>query len=107
MVQFEPGDLDRRGVKEKTRFMRAERNQSADRGVFAIGVLKLIKAALLSAAAIGGLALLDSHMRDAAAQGVDVLQADSKSRYAQVLLNKTIFVDPETLEKLSAGTFFY
>jgi uncharacterized membrane protein (DUF2068 family) len=87
--------------------MRPKLDQSGDRGVLAIGILKLIKAALLCAAALGGLALLDSHIRDAAAQWIDVLQGDSKSRYVQALLTRTIFVDHETLAKVSAGTFFY
>jgi uncharacterized membrane protein (DUF2068 family) len=75
--------------------------------LFLIGVFKLFKAALLIAAGIGAIRLLDKDLSSTVLHWVQVLRVDPDNRYIHGALLRIFRVTPRQLKELSVGTFIY
>ena len=72
-----------------------------------IGILKLLKAALLIAVGIGAIRFLHKDLAASAIHWVEVLRVDPDNRFVHGLLIKIFRVTPRQLKELSVGTFLY
>ncbi len=76
-------------------------------GVFAIGIFKLIKAALLLSVAIGALSVLHKDVQEVITYRIWQLGADPEKRYLRKLIAWLGLASPERLALVSAGSFVY
>ena len=84
------------------------RNSPAeDKWIVAIGVFKLIKAALLVAAGIGIFKLLHKDIGEVLEHWMEVLGVDPDNRYLYSFLTKVLSLDDKKLKALGADTFGY
>jgi uncharacterized membrane protein (DUF2068 family) len=72
-----------------------------------IALFKLIKGLLLVAAGIGAVKLLHRDVADTVMHWINVLRVDPDNRLIHGLLTKILWVNPNQLKALSAGTFIY
>ena len=72
-----------------------------------IGLFKLLKGLLLTAAGVGALRLLHRDVSESVDHWIDILRIDPENRYIHPILAKILVVTPKQLKELSAGTFFY
>lgn len=72
-----------------------------------IALFKLLKGLLLVAVAIGAVKLLHRDIADTVMHWIDVLRVDPDNRLIHGLLTKVLWVSPNQLKALSAGTFIY
>jgi uncharacterized membrane protein (DUF2068 family) len=72
-----------------------------------IAGFKLVKGALLIAAAVGFLSLLHKDVTEVAEHWVDVLRIDPDNQHIQNLLEKLLSVDDRKLKEIGVGTFCY
>ena len=77
------------------------------RGVWAIGILKLLKGALLLAVAAGGLSLFNKNAATEAQRWITYFHFDANGRYFQALLRRLASISPRNISLLSAATSVY
>ena len=70
-----------------------------------IGVLKVVKAALLVVLAVGAIKLLDGNFADAVERWIQRLNMDAGNPVLDALLSKLQYISPRKLSFLSAGAF--
>jgi uncharacterized membrane protein (DUF2068 family) len=81
--------------------------QKSDRTLLLIALFKLIKGVSLIVVGIGALKLLHRDVADTVAQWVNALRVDPDNKFVHALLARLLFVNPNQLKALSAGTFIY
>jgi uncharacterized membrane protein (DUF2068 family) len=92
------------------RFMMIAHDQSRrhhDVGLVVIGILKLVKGAVLLAVGIGTLSLLDKDVMARVSHWAHLLELDLHSRVMQKLLLRLGVVQKRDIELVSGTSFFY
>jgi hypothetical protein len=72
-----------------------------------IALFKLLKGLLLVAVGIGAVKLLHRDVADTVMHWINVLRVDPDNRLIHGSLTKILWVSPEPVEALSAGTLIY
>jgi uncharacterized membrane protein (DUF2068 family) len=72
-----------------------------------IALFKLLKGLLLVAVGIGAIKLLHRDVADTVMHWINVLRVDPDNRLIHGFLTKVLWVSPNQLKALSAGTFIY
>jgi uncharacterized membrane protein (DUF2068 family) len=72
-----------------------------------IALFKLLKGLLLVSVGIGAVKLLHRDVADTVMHWINVLRVDPDNRLIHSLLTKVLWVSPNQLKALSAGTFIY
>jgi uncharacterized membrane protein (DUF2068 family) len=79
----------------------------SERTILLIALFKLFKGALLIAAGVGAIKLLHRDIGDTVTHWVEILRVDPDNRFIHATMTRVLFVSPEQLKFISAGTFFY
>jgi uncharacterized membrane protein (DUF2068 family) len=78
-----------------------------NRWLIAIGVLKLLKAALFVSMGFGVIRLLHKDIADVLLRAVTALRFDPENRFVNVLLEKSALLSPHRLKEISFAIFLY
>jgi uncharacterized membrane protein (DUF2068 family) len=78
-----------------------------NRWLIAIGVLKLLKAALFVSMGFGVIRLLHQDVADVLMRFLLALRFDPENRFVNVLLEKTALLSPHALKEISFAIFLY
>jgi uncharacterized membrane protein (DUF2068 family) len=78
-----------------------------NRWLIAIGVLKLLKAALFISMGFGIIRLLHKDIADLLLRAALALRFDPENRFVNMLLEKSALLNPHLLKEISAGIFLY
>src|SRR4051812_38900749 len=84
-----------------------QKGSARDRGILAIAIFKLFKAALLIAAAIGAFSLLHKNVADSLMSLLNTLHVDHDNNYLHTVVMKLGLLDDRKLKEIGAGSFFY
>ena len=84
-----------------------QKGGARDRGILAIAIFKLFKAALLIAAAIGAFSLLHKNVADALMSLLNTLHVDHDNNYLHGFVTKLGLLDDRKLIEIGAGSIFY
>jgi uncharacterized membrane protein (DUF2068 family) len=78
-----------------------------NRWLIAIGVLKLLKAALFVSIGFGVIRLLHKDIGDILLRATTALRFDPENRFVNVLLEKSALLSPHRLKEISVAIFLY
>jgi uncharacterized membrane protein (DUF2068 family) len=78
-----------------------------NRWLIAIGVLKLMKAALFVSMGFGVIRLLHKDIADVLLRATTALRFDPENRFVNVLLEKSALLSPHRLKEISFAIFLY
>ncbi len=87
--------------------MTAHSHPNRNRWLIAIGVLKLLKAALFVFAGFGVIRLLHKDIADMLLRATLALRFDPENRFVNVLLEKAALLSPHRLREISFAIFLY
>ena len=85
--------------------MESQKNRHA--GLLFIGGLKLVKAIVLMAVALGALSLLHKNAQAEIEHWVEAIRLDPRNRYIDKVLAQAGLLNDQKLETISVGTFAY
>ncbi len=80
---------------------------ASEKWVIAIGVIKLVKAALFILLGIGAIKLLHSDLVDVVTRFIVGLRFDPEGRFVNLILEKVALINPHRLKLISFAIFAY
>lgn len=78
---------------------------TSERWIIAIGIWKLLEAALFILLGIGALKLLHADLVDVVTRFIIDLRFDTEGRFASLILEKVAMIDPHRLKQISIAIF--
>ena len=83
------------------------KKEKRDKGLLLIVILKIVKAVMLLALAVGAIGLLHSNIADDLYQWIRKLNLDTETPFLQTLPSKVGSLTPDKLTLVSIGSFLY
>lgn len=80
---------------------------SRDRGLFLIGIFKLLKSAFFFCIGLGAIHLMDKDLGDEVMRLAHALRFDPESRVVALILDKVDLIDASRLRQIGFATFAY
>jgi uncharacterized membrane protein (DUF2068 family) len=94
-------------VRQETEATERAHPHHRDRGLLAIGLFKLGKAALFFGLGVGAIHLLHKDLADEVLRLATALKFDQESRFVNLLLEKVDLIDAHRLKQIGFATFAY
>ncbi len=77
------------------------------RGLFAVGIFKILKAIFFVGVGIGAIHLIDRNIGELVMRIIDALPIDPEGRVVSLVMDKADLIDAHDLRRIGAGAFIY